>query len=297
MRQSLRHRLAAVAATAVLATAAGCSSAGPPAPGPSSTRDGSVAPGPTTPAPTPSWNARPASVAALGDSISRGFDACSLLSDCPEVSWVTGTGNGVGSVAGRLSALAAGRNWNLANTGARMSDLPGQVARAVPKKPALVTVLMGANDACRVSVGAMTPVTEFRSDFTRSMTALRRGLPTTQVLVASIPDLRRLWEVGKDNPMGRRVWNLGICPSMLGDAGSTAPAAIARRAAVRARVVAYNKVLRDVCRQDERCRYDGGAVFDYRFTAAELSPWDFFHPSRRGQAELARIVYHAVAQP
>jgi lysophospholipase L1-like esterase len=80
---------------------------------------------------------------------------------------------------------------------------------------------------------------------------------------------------------------------MLGDAASTATAAQQRRTAVRDRVVAYNKVLADVCGAYARCRTDGGAVFGYRFTADELSTWDWFHPSRRGQEQLARVIYEA----
>ncbi|WP_372481872.1 hypothetical protein [Streptomyces fuscigenes] len=87
------------------------------------------------------------------------------------------------------------------------------------------------------------------------------------------------------------MWKLGICASMLKDAGSESPAARVRRQAVQDRVVAFNDVLRDVCAGDERCRYDGGAVFDYRFTAALLSPWDLFHPGRAGQGRLAQLAY------
>ena len=58
--------------------------------------------------------------------------------------------------------------------------------------------------------------------------------------------------------------------------------------------MAYNKVLRDVCAKDLRCRYDGGAVFGYRFTGKQLSQWAWFHPGRNGQARLAEIAYRNV---
>lgn len=73
--------------------------------------------------------------------------------------------------------------------------------------------------------------------------------------------------------------------------------AVARRDAVRERVVAYNGVLRDVCAKDRYCRYDGGAVFDFRFTGTQLSKWDWFHPSRDGQARLAEIAYRNITAP
>ncbi|MFD8341263.1 SGNH/GDSL hydrolase family protein [[Kitasatospora] papulosa] len=249
-----------------------------------------------SPSPTPLWDASPASVAAVGDSITRGFDACSVLADCPEVSWATGTDAGVRSLAVRLlgPSKAASHSWNHAVSGARMAQLPEQMALAAEERPELLTVMIGANDACRDSVDLMTPVADFRASFEASMRQLRASAPKTQVYVSSVPDLKRLWSTGRENPLGKQIWKLGICRSMLGDADAMGAAAVARRDAVRERVVAYNEVLRDVCARDERCRYDGGAVFDYRFTGEQLSEWDWFHPGRDGQARLAEIAYRTV---
>ncbi|MEH0402772.1 SGNH/GDSL hydrolase family protein [[Kitasatospora] papulosa] len=249
-----------------------------------------------SPSPTPLWDASPASVAAVGDSITRGFDACSVLADCPEVSWATGTDAGVRSLAVRLlgPSKAASHSWNHAVSGARMAQLPEQMALAAEERPELLTVMIGANDACRDSVDLMTPVADFRASFEASMRQLRASAPKTQVYVSSVPDLKRLWSTGRENPLGKQIWKLGICRAMLGDADDMGAAAVARRDAVRERVVAYNEVLRDVCARDERCRYDGGAVFDYRFTGEQLSEWDWFHPGRDGQARLAEIAYRTV---
>ncbi|MDT9684903.1 GDSL-type esterase/lipase family protein [Streptomyces sp. TRM76323] len=249
-----------------------------------------------SPSPTPPWNPRPASVAAVGDSITRGFDACGLLTDCPEASWATGSDTRVNSLALRLlgaPALAA-RSWNLARSGARVAELPEQMALAARKDPGLVTVMVGANDACRPSADLMTPVADFRASFEAAMARLRRAAPRAQVYVASVPDLQRLWSTGRDHPVGQRVWRLGVCASMLADAHDLGPAAQERRERVRERVVAYNEVLREVCARDERCRHDGGAVFAYVFDGTQLSPWDAFHPSRDGQGRLAEIAYRTV---
>ncbi|MEV3928467.1 SGNH/GDSL hydrolase family protein [Streptomyces sp. NPDC049944] len=287
--QSAGATLTAVA-LAGAAVLTGCTSDGRPA-----ARSGSGAAVPS-PAPTPAWDASPASVAAVGDSITRGFDACSVLADCPEVSWATGSDGGVRSLAVRLlgASKAASHSWNHAVSGARMAQLPEQMARAAKDGPELVTVMIGANDACRDSVRLMTPVADFRTSFEASMRQLRASAPTSQVYVSSVPDLKRLWSTGRENPLGKQIWKLGICRSMLGDADDMGAAAVARRDAVRERVVAYNEVLREVCARDERCRYDGGAVFDYRFTGEQLSEWDWFHPGRNGQARLAEIAYRNV---
>ncbi|MFJ7331151.1 SGNH/GDSL hydrolase family protein [Streptomyces cyaneofuscatus] len=282
-----------------VAALAGCSGEGS---GDGVSRNAPAASSSAEPAPSPSptpasgWNPKPGSIAAVGDSITRGFDACSVLADCPEVSWATGSDSLVRSLAVRLlgPAKAVDRSWNHALSGARMAQLPEQMALAAKERPELVTVMMGANDACRDSVRLMTPVADFRASFEASMRQLRAGAPTAQVYVSSVPDLKRLWSTGRLDEGAKKIWSLGVCRSMLADADDLGPAAVARRDAVRDRVVAYNGVLRDVCAKDRHCRYDGGAVFGFRFTGAQLSPWDWFHPSRDGQARLAEIAYRNI---
>jgi lysophospholipase L1-like esterase len=290
--RSHRSRAVLAIAAAALLCVAGCDASGGNSPAP----QGTTAKAGPSPKPTPTWDRSPESVAAVGDSITRGFDACAVLSDCPEVSWATGSDTKVQSLAVRLlgKAGAAQRSWNYAVTGARMADLPGQMAQAAAKKPELVTVMAGANDACRSSAKAMTSVDDFRTEFEDAMDTLRSALPKTQVYVSSVPDLKRLWSQGRTNPLGKQVWKLGICPSMLGNPDALGSAATRRRAKVQDRVEAYNTVLQDVCAKDRRCRFDGGAVFDYRFGTDQLSHWDWFHPSRDGQARLAEIAYRTV---
>ncbi|MFJ5707690.1 SGNH/GDSL hydrolase family protein [Streptomyces sp. NPDC093105] len=287
-----RFRTAVAGAVLAVAALAGCTGGSGPAPAASaSSRAG-------TPSPTPTsrWDVSPASVAAVGDSITRAFDACSLLADCPEASWATGTDPAVNSLARRLlgAGRVAGNSWNLARSGARMAALPEQMARAAAERPELVTVMIGANDACRPTPAGMTPVADFRRSFEAALARLRKDAPEARVYVASVPDLRRLWDTGRASPLVRRVWELGVCGSMLADAEDLGAAAEARRTAVRDRVVAYNGVLAEVCAADELCRYDGGAVFGFRFDESLLSTWDWFHPSRAGQARLAELAYRRI---
>ncbi|MER7642480.1 SGNH/GDSL hydrolase family protein [Streptomyces sp. NPDC126522] len=289
-----RHRSRAVLAVtaAVVLGAAGCDAGG----GSTSPHSKSGTAAKAKPSPTPLWDRSPSSVAAVGDSITRGFDACTVLSDCPEVSWATGSSASVDSLAVRLLGRtgAQQRSWNYAETGARMADLPAQIGQAVTRKPQLVTVMVGANDACAASTSAMTSVADFRTGFETSLKTLRRSLPKTQVYVSSVPNLKRLWSQGRTNPLGKQIWKLGICPSMLADADALDSAATERRDTVQDRVEAYNTVLKEVCATDDRCRFDGGAVYDYRFGTDQLSHWDWFHPSTDGQARLAEIAYRHV---
>ncbi|MFJ9536802.1 SGNH/GDSL hydrolase family protein [Streptomyces sp. NPDC101225] len=288
-KTSHRSRTVLAAVAAIVLGLAGCDAVGGNSSGPASASAHRAKPAPV-------WDVSPRSIAAVGDSITRGFDACTVLSDCPEVSWATGTSSDVDSLAVRLlgRARAAEHSWNYAVTGARMADLPGQMAQAATRRPQLVTVMAGANDACRASTSAMTSVESFRADFEDALSTLRESLPKTQVYVASVPNLKRLWSQGRTNPLGKQVWKLGICPSMLSDADALDSAAMLRRDTVQKRVEAYNTALKEVCAKDVRCRFDDDAVYDYRFGTEQLSKWDWFHPSVNGQARLAEIAYRKV---
>lgn len=292
---SRRGRLAAVTAFAllligglVLAAAFGSGSG---------SDSGQRAPGSArpSPSPTPPWDRHPESIAAVGDSITQGFDACSLLSDCARASWVTGTDSAVQSLAHRLIDDAPTRHsWNYAVSGSVMAELPAQMERAARRDPDLVTVLAGANDACRPTTAQMTPTQDFRAEFRRALTTLRQAQPKAHVYVASVPDLKRLWSQGRGDAWGEQVWGLGICQSMLRDPKSMTQAAQDRRQEVHERVIAYNTALKEECAKMLRCRYDGGAVFRYRFTKTELSRWDWFHPSKAGQRKLAELAYRGI---
>src|ERR1044072_4324551 len=137
-----------------------------------------------------------------------------------------------------------------------MADLPGQMEAAAARKPQLVPVMIVCNGACRNSVDDMTPTDQFRSTFTSALTRLRREVPKTQVYVASVPDLKRLWSQGRKNVLGQQIWKLGICPSMLKDSDAMDAASTERRQRVGEQVDDYNQGLKDVCGKAPLCRYD-----------------------------------------
>jgi lysophospholipase L1-like esterase len=242
--------------------------------------------------------APPNSMASLGDSISRGFNACGFYLDCTSRSFSTGDDSGVNSQYLRIRAknpAIDGHNNNDARSGATSADLGGQAATAVSQHVGYVTILMGANDACTGSESSMTPVATYRARLDAALATLKSGLPSARVELISIPDIRRLWSVGKGNFFARTAWSLfGICQSMLAHPTSTAQADIDRRARVRQRVVDFNAQLAAACAAyGGNCRFDGDAVFNYPFTLSQISGWDYFHPNASGQAILASVSYSA----
>ncbi|KKK05651.1 GDSL-type esterase/lipase family protein [Micromonospora sp. HK10] len=240
----------------------------------------------------------PTSMASLGDSITRGFNACGWYSDCTSRSFSTGDYTSVNSHYLRIRAVEPaiqGRNHNDAKTGAKSADMYGQAGSAVSQGVQYVTMLIGANDACTGSESSMTAVTTFRANIDSALNRIRAGLPDARVAVLSIPDIQRLWSVGKGSSSARTAWSLfGICQSMLANPTSTSQADVDRRARVRQRVVDYNTQLAQACAAyGPNCDFDDNAVFNYPFSLSQVSSWDYFHPNSSGQAVLASISYAA----
>lgn len=240
----------------------------------------------------------PSSMSALGDSITRGFNASGWFSDWPSRSWSTGTYSTVKSHAARLrvynSSLTA---YNDARTGAKMAALPTQATTAASRGAQYVTILLGANDACTDTEAGMTSVANFATQFETGLRTLAGQTPQPKVFVASIPDLYRLYTVGKNSSSARNAWAAyGICQSMLARPLSTDASDVSRRERVRQRVIDYNAKLAEICTSatySSMCRYDGGVVFSYPFTLSQLSTWDYFHPNTAGQAVLAEKTWAA----
>ncbi len=241
--------------------------------------------------------ALPTSVAALGDSITRGFNACGFYRDCTSRSWSTGGSEQVDSHVSRLDDRGAKLTEanNFAADGARADSLAAQAEAAVAVAADYVTIEIGANDACRSAEDRMTPVAEYRAQIDAGLAVLRKGLPDARVFVASVPDVKRLWTVGHGHRLARYAWDkLKICQALLADANSDDKADKARRDRVRDRVKDYNRELKAACKAyGKACNYDGGAVFATPFTLDEVSKWDFFHPNTAGQKVLAKVTWEA----
>ena len=234
----------------------------------------------------------PDSMASTGDSITRAYNTGFFpFVDNPGGSWSTGTNTSVASHYSRLLALnpaIRGRSYNDAKSGARMADLNGQMAGVLSQHADYATVLMGGNDVCTSSPATMTSVDAFTTQFRTAMNTLTAGSPTTRIYVVSIPSVSRLWSTLKGSATARFVWSLfGVCQSMLKNPLSTATADVERRAAVDQRERDFNDALESVCADYNRCRFDGNAVFNFAFSAADISGRDYFHPSLTGQKDIA----------
>jgi hypothetical protein len=233
----------------------------------------------------------PASMAALGDSITRAYDVCCAYSDHPGQSWSTGYAwyDGISSHYERIKrvkASIAGHGYNDAVTGAKMAAAPSQAAKAAGQGANYVTILLGANDLCTSSPSTMTSTTSFGRDFATAMDILAAE-PSRHIFVSSIPNIHQLWELLHTNSVARTVWaSAHICQSMVGATRSPE-----ERQQVVEREQEFNGILAKICALYDNCLWDGGATYNYQFSASQVSPLDFFHPSLSGQAALARVTW------
>jgi lysophospholipase L1-like esterase len=243
----------------------------------------------------PTTSPPPAVMAGLGDSITQGIMTCSSLSTCAANSWSTGTTASVGSHASKLRALNPALVAHTdAVSGANSSGLLAQANKAVTQGATYVTIEIGANDACTKTVGSMTPTANFEANVRAAVGALTANGAQREIFIASVPNLMRMYDINKTSTSARLVWGLlQVCQSMLANPSSTKAADAQRRAAVLQRVVEYNAVLQTVCSQTAKCRYDGGAVFNFPFEKAHISTRDYFHPSLAGQTALAAVTWPA----
>jgi lysophospholipase L1-like esterase len=237
----------------------------------------------------------PSSMDALGDSMTRAFNTCLLpWVDCPRNSWAGGTESAVNSYYQRLRKLNPAiqyHNGNIAVTGARMKDLPRQAKVAVAGRVDLVTILMGNNDAC----SGGTDVRTFAGQFREAMDTLHQGLPDARIKVVSIPDIHQLWELLHTDKSAVAKWGtFHECDALLANPTSTAAADVHRRNGFRQRIIDYNTQLAVICAEYTQCEHDGGAGFETRFTADDVSTVDYFHPSTKGQALIAQVAWNAL---
>ena len=234
----------------------------------------------------------PQKMAAVGDSITTATDVdwCCVNPDGrnPQYSWSTGTDPSVFSHYQRLLAASSGApltTLNAAVPGADSSDLRTQLGQAAGFGAEYVTVLMGGNDVC----WNPTPLGVFRQRVKAAFADYFAAAPNSQVFVSSIPNIYRLWSTLHTNFWAQLTWNVfDICPEMLSSSTTEA-----QRQKLLQLEQSFNDVLASTCAQYTGCRWDGYATFNCNFTAGDISPVDYFHPSVQGQNTLARVTWNA----
>lgn len=285
----MRHRALAAAALAASALMAiGCAAEAP---------EPTVEPVAVTE--TPRSAPAVGAMAVVGDSITLGVSACGSQEACPQASWAIGSEPEVDSILQRINDElgASPRATPIARLGAGVSYGADSVDLIASTGADLVLILLGANDACKPTVDEVTPPEEFAETYATMLTGIADALPDTRIVALSVPDVMRLWELGRTDPETVAMWGASpSCRSLLAEADSEDPADIERRDAISETVDAYDAAISAACDALEQCTSDAGAVHAVVFEEQHVSEVDSFHPSLAGQAALAEAAWPVVAE-
>lgn len=233
----------------------------------------------------PVW---PDSMAAIGDSITRGVFADNSINGLaegqPEHSWAAGWDGGdivvshYERILGENGAIL-GSNYNNAVSGARMDDFLAQANATIPQNPDYVLVFLGHNDLCRDTVSEIPTDAQFETWFRQGIDALLAGLPNAKIVVLEIIDVAQLWDCCSNDGGCLFSWLLfGPCGSVTGSNSTD-------RAIVRQRTIGFNDILRNVCAEKGVIFED--RIFEQVFTLSDVSDLDCFHPSVNGHRKIA----------
>lgn len=260
---------------------------------------------------------QPTRIASIGDSITQAFDSAFILSN-PSESWVNGYFGLLEDLFGFTdvnshnqradAAFGVTSNVNGSENGADIADMAAQAGAILASDPYYVTVELGGNDVCKGDFQSLRSPLDYALDFLDGVMVLDPSLmggsggltPGATVQVASIPDVKQLYDVGKDQQgaLGidcETIW-LGTligfpCVTMLSPFGTEQS-----RLAVQRLNLAYNQVLSfvvDIARnasQDVYWEYTW-AVWNHQIQGNEISSIDCFHPSSAGQRTISEVVW------
>jgi len=194
------------------------------------------------------------------------------------------------------------KNFMQALSGADSFDLPGQTAQSVANAATYVTHFMGHNDVCQGSFADIPSNAQFELNVRTGLNNLKNGLPNgATIYVQAIVDIYKLWQLGDQlTSFGiidcRVIWatsllNIFPCATMLSPLNSEAD-----RQYTRSRNIGFNNILHNLVNEfnanDSHHYYSMTDVtFNTTFTPDQVSPFDCFHPSAKGQKDLSAYTW------
>ncbi len=252
---------------------------------------------------------QPTRIHSIGDSITTAFDSNFILEN-PSESWVNGFHGFIQELLGLEdvnshnqradAAFGVASNVNGAANGADMDDALEQAQAALTSDPYYVTIELGGNDVCKDSLAEVTPPLDYLLQFLDAAMVLdpklfggSGGLASgSTVYTASIPDVKQLYDVGKDESglFGidcETIWLTTLigfpCGSMLSPLGTEQS-----RLALQQVNLVYNLLLELATTTLNDLSDDvywdfTWAVWDYPIQGNDISSIDCFHPSSDGQ--------------
>lgn len=234
----------------------------------------------------------PLVLGAIGDSITTGFNSAHF-GDNTTYSWSTGSTSLFASFARKL-ATHAGHDVltvNAAVIGSVAGDLAQQVTQVLDYSPAYVTIMIGANDICTWPDDHPQRYEVFKGNVVQAIARMVESRPDVRIVLLPIPDLYRIYEIGRDSMICRAKWRLfNYCQALLGRDRSDDD-----RAVFVERWHAANRLLADVAEMFPHNVSHDPESANTRFQPEHVASRDCFHPSLAGQALLAEVAWQSMS--
>jgi lysophospholipase L1-like esterase len=193
-------------------------------------------------------------------------------------------------------------NFINALSGANSGDLSAQAAATVSQQATYTTLFMGHNDVCDDTFAGIPTDAEFEANVRAALDPYQAGLPDgATVYIIGLVDIYSLWQLGDElDALGiipcELIWattllELFPCATMLSPANSEAD-----RQFTRGRNIAFNQILENLAFEyqanDPHHYYVySDDIFQIQFISSQVSDFDCFHPSARGQRDLATATW------
>lgn len=228
-------------------------------------------------------------MAAIGDSITTGFNAKNPL-DNKSLSWSTGysTTERVQSHYRRAQNVFEGEVYqlNLAKAGARSDAIEAQMENVVKKLKGreldYLTVMIGANDVCSWPADHGERLDQFSTRVRNTLDQALAQNPNVKITLVPVPDMLLLYELGAETKTCKARWKiLNICAPLLQNNNAD------ERAAFGQRVLDLNDSLSSIASEYPHAVHYAADVATFAFEKEDISGYDCFHPSWRGQDKIA----------
>jgi lysophospholipase L1-like esterase len=249
-------------------------------------------------------------IGAIGDSYTQAWTVSpKYRNDHTQFSWAIGSApdDGVTSLLERFRALGgspvvvdAATSGKQMKDALRQADLVVAAARKLrPGQTAYVTFELGTNDLC-ASPDPMTDPAAFAAQLQSAVAVLKAGLPAgSRILMLPVPDFAHFRDITQASAAAKTTLGLPKnryrCAPYLGTSNADWLARGNRY------LSQYDASLKAACDDIATggaagplfCTYGATRLADSDFTIADLSTYDYFHPSLAGQARMAADAWAA----
>jgi lysophospholipase L1-like esterase len=240
---------------------------------------------------SPAFAITPYVMGVLGDSISAGFNA-QKVGDNREFSWSGGQSpnHEVQSHAIRLQQVLPDRQvvvYNQAFVGAQSTNLERETSRLLKVKPDYVTLAIGANDVCNWPSEYENHLQKYQQNVESSISRIIRRNPKVKIVLASIPSIPLMWELGVKVPGCQQKWDaIQACKPLL-----DADLSDEQRQSFVMRYNHLNQTIESISEKyPQNVRY-AGILKDIKFDVSMISQLDCFHPNIKGHQYISELSF------